>query len=55
MSRATIGSGVVPNDRQHLESWVRDPATIKPGVRMPAMQLPDSDVDAIVDYLETLR
>src|SRR5262245_8517855 len=40
MSRATIGAGVVPNTRDNLRRWIRDPDHLKPGVLMPAMNLP---------------
>jgi cytochrome c oxidase subunit 2 len=35
--------------------WIQDPEMIKPGSLMPAMKLSDSDLDALVRYLETLR
>ena len=50
-----LGSGVVPNTPDNLSRWVADPATIKPGVRMPAMDLDREQLDEVVRYLETLR
>jgi len=55
MSRETIGAGVAMNTPDNLRAWIRDPQTMKPGVRMPDMKLADHEVDAIVDYLVTLR
>jgi len=55
MSRDTIGAGMGPNTATNLHTWVQDPQRIKPGCRMPAMQLSDSEVDDIVEYLLTLR
>jgi cytochrome c oxidase subunit II len=55
MSRDTLASGIVPNTAENLRQWIRDPDSIKPGCLMPPMKLSDSDVDAIVAYLETLR
>jgi cytochrome c oxidase subunit II len=55
MSRATIASGAAPNTREKLRLWIRDPNKIKPGSLMPAMQLSDADLDAVVSYMETLR
>jgi cytochrome c oxidase subunit 2 len=55
MSRQTLGSGVVPNTPDELSRWVADPATIKPGVKMPAMGLDRDQLGAVVRYLETLR
>ena len=55
MSRDTIASGVVPNTSDNLRKWIQDPDSIKTGSLMPAMQLNDRDLDALVAYLETLR
>jgi cytochrome c oxidase subunit II len=55
MARETIGSGVAMNTRDHLRIWVADPNVMKPGVLMPAMGLDNQDLDALVDYLVTLR
>ena len=55
MCRDTIGSGVAPNTPENLRKWIRDPSSIKPGATMPALQLSDKQIDAVVAYLETLR
>ena len=55
MSRATIASGAAPNTPEKLRLWIQDPNKIKPGSLMPAMQLSDADMDALVSYMETLR
>lgn len=55
MSRVTLGAGVARNTPENLRAWVRDPATLKPGALMPAMKVPDEQVDQIVSYLVTLR
>jgi cytochrome c oxidase subunit 2 len=55
MSRQTIGSGVALNTPEHLRVWVRDPAQMKPGVLMPAMNLPESDLDDLVSWMVTLK
>jgi cytochrome c oxidase subunit 2 len=55
MSRDTIASGAVPNTPANLRQWIRNPAALKPGCKMPAMQLSDQDVNAVATYLETLR
>jgi cytochrome c oxidase subunit 2 len=55
MSRATLGAGVAPNDRDHLRTWVSDPQLLKPGCLMPDMQLTAAQVAHVVDYLVTLR
>jgi cytochrome c oxidase subunit II len=55
MSRQTIASGAAENTRANLRLWIQKPDAIKPGSLMPAMQLTDADLDALVNYLETLR
>lgn len=55
MSRATIAAGAAENTHNNLRLWIRDPSAIKPGSLMPAMQLSDADLDAVVSYMETLR
>jgi cytochrome c oxidase subunit 2 len=55
MSRQTIASGAAENNRENLRLWIQNPDTIKPGSRMPAMKLSDTDLDAVVIYLQTLR
>jgi cytochrome c oxidase subunit II len=55
MSRATLGAGAAPITRRNLRLWITNPETFKPGSRMPAMQLPDDDIDAVTAYLLTLH
>jgi cytochrome c oxidase subunit 2 len=55
MSRQTIASGAAENTKANLRLWIQKPEAIKPGSLMPAMQLSNTDLDALVNYLETLR
>ena len=55
MSRATIGSGMVPNTPEVLREWVWDPQNIKPGCDMPSMKLTREETDLICSYLGTLK
>ncbi len=54
-SRETIAAGIVPNTPEMLRHWVKDPQTIKPGCLMPDFGLGETDRDAIVSYLLTLK
>lgn len=55
-SRSAIGSGEVTNTPQNLEAWIRDPASIKPGVLMPGYtRLDEQQIKALVAYLEGLK
>jgi cytochrome c oxidase subunit 2 len=55
MSRETIAAGAAPNTPENLKRWIRNPDAIKPGSRMPAMELSERDLDAVTAYLTTLR
>jgi len=55
MSRETLAAGAAPNNSQQLRLWITNPDAIKPGSLMPAMQLSDRDLDAVVAYLGSLR
>jgi cytochrome c oxidase subunit II len=52
-SRRTIGAGTLPNTRDDLAAWLRDPQAIKPGNKMPNLRLGDGEIRSLVDYLET--
>ena len=54
-SRLSIGAGTVPNTRGNLGGWIIDSQTIKPGNRMPPLQLSGEDLQALIAYLESLR
>lgn len=50
-SRQLLAAATVPNDRETLADWIRDPQAIKPGVEMPATELSDADLEALLAYL----
>ncbi len=54
-SRRTLGAAAVANTPERLAQWVADPHAIKRGVAMPAAELTDGDLAAVLAYLETLR
>ena len=54
-SRQTIGALAVPNDPAHLLEWISDPQHLKPGVKMPGLDLTNAQFRAIAAYLETLK
>ena len=55
MSRTTIAAGAAANTPENLHLWIQDPDAIKPGSLMPVIKLSDADLDAVVNYMETLR
>ena len=54
-SRETLAANTIPNTRAELSRWIRDPQHLKPGNRMPGLDLTDSQVDALVAYLAGLK
>lgn len=54
-SRETLAAGIIPNRRGWLAGWIMNPQRIKPGALMPPNQLPAADLQALLDYLASLR
>jgi cytochrome c oxidase subunit 2 len=55
MSRTTLGSGAALNTPDNLADWMEKPTRLKPGVLMPAMQLPEADLERLSAYLLSLE
>jgi cytochrome c oxidase subunit 2 len=64
-SRPMIGAGALPNTRDNLVQWIKDPALVKPGALMPGTlrgtagvgptNLSDAEVRAVAAYLFSLK
>jgi cytochrome c oxidase subunit II len=54
-SRQTLASLALPNTREYLRAWIRDPGRFKPGTRMPKLPLTSGELDRLVAYLEQLK
>lgn len=52
-SRTTVGAGLLPNDSAGLAAWLRDPPGVKPGNKMPDVNLTDDEIAALVAYLRS--
>ncbi|WP_158642745.1 cytochrome c oxidase subunit II [Chitinophaga japonensis] len=53
--RQTLLTGLIRNDRAHLEAFLRNPQERKPGIYMPYLHLADSTVKALTAYLSQLE
>lgn len=53
--RSTIGAATVPNTRDHLAQWIVDSQQIKPGNKMPQNNLSPENLDALLEYLQSLK
>jgi cytochrome c oxidase subunit 2 len=54
-TRNTIAAATLSNDRSHLKQWVDDSQQIKPGNRMPPNKFLPEDMEALLDYLQSLK
>jgi cytochrome c oxidase subunit II len=54
-SRNTIGAATLANTREHLAQWIKDSQQIKPGNRMPQHNFSEADLQALLDYLQSLK
>jgi cytochrome c oxidase subunit 2 len=54
-TRTMLASGTIPNTPASLADWIRDPQHFKPGNKMPALELSENDIGALVAYLEGLK
>jgi cytochrome c oxidase subunit 2 len=54
-SRRSIAAGARPYSRGYLAAWISDPQTLKPGNHMPIVQLSPGELNALLDYLDSLK
>jgi cytochrome c oxidase subunit 2 len=54
-ARTTLAALTIPNTAESLARWVDDPQRVKPGNKMPALSLSDTDFEDLLAYLESLR
>lgn len=54
-SRPYLAAGSLQNTPENLASWIRDPQSIKPGIKMPMNLYSDEDMKALVTYLSNLK
>jgi cytochrome c oxidase subunit II len=54
-SRTSLAAVTIPNTRERMREWIRDPQRVKPGNAMPAVALTAAELRRLVDYLEARR
>ena len=54
-SRMSLAALTTGNSLAELLRWISDPQHVKPGAKMPALDLSQDDFRAIADYLRTLK
>jgi cytochrome c oxidase subunit 2 len=55
MSRTTLAAATLPHTIGSLSGWIANPQAIKPGARMPAMEVSGPELERIRTYLQTLK
>ncbi len=53
--RRTLGAATIQNNREMLERWILEPQVLKPGNLMPRTLIERDDLEALLDYLQTLH
>lgn len=48
-------AGMLPNNAENLEHWIREPQSVVPGNAMPDLGVTEQDAADITAYLYTLR
>ena len=54
-SRQTIAAGTLQNTREHLSRWIVNSQDVKPGNRMPPIPLAGDELNALLDYVQSLK
>ena len=54
-SRSITAGATLFNTREELTHWITNPQMIKPGNKMPPNNLSQPDLEALLDYLQSLK
>lgn len=54
-SRPYIAAGSFENNKGHLGGWILDPQSVKPGAKMPMNSYTSEDLQALLEYLNSLK
>lgn len=54
-SRSTFAGATFDNNEENLANWLRDPAGVRPGSKMPALDLSEDEIRDLVAYLRSLE
>ena len=50
-----MGGASFKNNKEDLTAWLANPAAIKPGTFMPNLELTEEEIDALIEYLGSLK
>jgi cytochrome c oxidase subunit 2 len=52
---AHLAAGILENDAENLRRWLKNPPEVKPGSKMPNLNLTDQQIKYIAAYLQSLQ
>ena len=55
MAQRTYIGGVLPNTRQNMVAWIKNPSGVDEKTAMPNLHVGEGDANDIASYLNTLR
>jgi cytochrome c oxidase subunit 2 len=53
--RRTLAAGIMENNAENLRRWLSNPPEVKPGSKMPNLNLTDQQITYITAYLQSLQ
>lgn len=53
--RRTLAAGIMENDAESLRRWLRNPPEVKPGSKMPNLNLTEQQITYMIAYLQSLQ
>jgi cytochrome c oxidase subunit 2 len=53
--RGMFAGAIFENNEANLSAWLRNPEGVKPGAKMPDLNLTSEQIDALIDYLNSLE
>jgi len=53
--RRTLAAGILDNNAENLRRWLRNPPEMKPGSKMPNLNLTEQQITYMVAYLQSLQ
>jgi cytochrome c oxidase subunit 2 len=53
--RGMFAGAIFENTDQNLADWLRNPSAVKPGAKMPDLNLTSEQINALIEYLQSLE
>jgi len=53
--RGMFAGAIFENDEENLAAWLRNPPAVKPGAKMPDLNLTADQINALIEYLQSLE